>query len=240
MKIVTFSAILAVSSLALGAAAAPDEEKVLFHEPFDGRLSDGWAWVREEPKDWKIDPGSLVVRTSTGSLWEKQNNNHNLLLRTPPDAKGAGLAVEVLVENEPTNGFEHAGLVWYYDDDNYVMLNKEKLGGTTVQLVSETDAKPKVGFAEKAYDGKTVWLRLEVSGGKAVGRFRATDKDDWQTLGQCDLPVKGDPRVGLITGYAAKDSDHTSRSANSESFQSRSKPARAEARAYRPKPRQRG
>jgi len=80
-----------------------------------------------------------------------------------------------------------------------------------VQLVSETDAKPKVGFAEKPYDGKTVWLRMEIAGGKAVGKFRATEKDDWQTLGQCDLPAKGDAKVGLITGFAPKDADHESR-----------------------------
>ncbi len=197
-----------------GAFAAPpadDKEPVLFEEAFNGRLGDGWSWVREDPKAWKIDQGALVIHTSTGSLWQKENDNHNILLRTPPDAKDGGLAVEVLVENEPTNGFEHAGLIWYCDDDNYVLLSKEKVGKQVVQLVSETDARPKVGFAEKPYDGNTVWLRLEVAGGKAKGLFRATEKDGWQALGECDLPAKGDGRVGLITGYAPKDADHTSR-----------------------------
>jgi regulation of enolase protein 1 (concanavalin A-like superfamily) len=199
----------------LGPAVADEKEPVLFTEPFDGRLDTGWSWVREDPKAWRLDKGALVVRTSTGALWQKENNNRNLLLRMPPEAKEGRLAVEVQVENEPSGAFEHAGLVWYYDDDSYVMLNKERVGSRqVVQLVSEKESRPKVGFAEKAYDGKTVWLRLEVFGGKARGLFRATEKDDWQALGQCDLPGRGEARVGLITGYGPKDAEHWSRFRN--------------------------
>ncbi len=197
---------------AMGALVAAEKDKVLFTEKFDGKLGDGWSWVREDAKGWRIDKGTLVIRTSSGSLWLKHNDTTNLLVRTPPQVKDGGLAIEVFVENEPSNAFEHAGLVWYYDDDNYVILVKEKVGDKQlVQLVSETEGKPKVGFAEKAYPGKTVWFRMEVAGGKARGLFRATEKDEWQTLGQCDLPVKGKAQVGLLTGYAAKDAEHFSR-----------------------------
>jgi len=213
MKICSCGAIILVLSLfALGMAAAADKDSVVFAEKFDGKLSDGWSWVREDAKGWRLDKGTLVIRTSTGSLWLQDNNTTNLLVRTPPTVKNGSLAIEVKVENEPSHAFEHAGLVWYYDDDNYVILVKEKVGDKQlVQLVSETNGKPKVGFAEKPYKGKTVWLRMEVTGGKARGQFRATAKDDWQTLGQCDLPVKGKARIGLLTGYAPKDAEHFAR-----------------------------
>jgi regulation of enolase protein 1 (concanavalin A-like superfamily) len=140
----------------------------------------------------------------------KQNNNRNLLLRTPPDVER--FAFEALVENEPTNGFEHAGLVWHADDDNYVAIMKEKLGKVSVQLVSETNGRPKVGFAEKAYSEKAVWLRMEISAGKARGRYRTTEQKEWQDLGQCELPfATGHVRIGLMTGYAAKGAEHDSR-----------------------------
>lgn len=198
--------------IAIVPAIAQEKEQTAFTEPFDGTLAKGWSWVREDAKAWRLDKGSLVVKTSTGSLWQQQNNNRNILLRALPDAKNKRVAVEALVENEPTNGFEHAGLVWYCDDDNYVALLREKLGAKVeVQLVSETNAKPKVGFAQKPFEPKTVWLRMELSGGKAKGLFRASEKDNWQVLGQCDLPLKGEPRVGLITGYAPQKSDHESR-----------------------------
>jgi beta-xylosidase len=204
-----------VVTLAVGIAGTGKtaEEKVVFEETFARELSKGWSWVREDAKAWHIDKGTLLIRTSTGSLWMKQNNNRNLLLRTLPETKARSLAFEVLVENEPSNAFEHAGLVWYADDDNYVALLKEKVANNViVQLASETDGSPKVGFAEKPYPEKAVWLRLELSGGKARGLYRKTAQDDWQALGQCDLPpAKGEVRVGLMTGYAAKDVEHFSR-----------------------------
>lgn len=191
---------------------AGEKEKNLFAEPFDGKLSKGWSWVREDAKAWRLDKGALVMQTSTGALWQKQNDARNILLRSLPDAKDARIAVEVLVENEPTNGYEHAGLVWYCDDDNYVILVRERVGaGPIVQLVSEKAGVPKVGFAEKPFPAKTVWLRMELGGGNARGLFRAAAKDKWQPLGECALPLKGEPRVGLITGYAPKDKDHTAR-----------------------------
>ena len=199
-------------TLAMGVAGVGEtaEEKVIFKETFSGELGKGWSWLREDAKGWRIDKGSLLVRTSTGSLWMKQNNNRNVLLRTPPKAQR--FAFEVHVENEPTNGFEHAGLVWYADDDNYVALMKEKVGKVVVQLVSETDGRPKVGLAEKGCKEKAVWLRMEISGGKARGLFRTTDKNDWQALGHCDLPpAKGKVQIGLITGYAAVGAKHFSR-----------------------------
>ncbi len=206
----SFGGIALTIAIVLTPAFAQDAEKVVFTEPFDGTLAKGWSWVREDPKAWRIDKGVLVIKTSTGSLWQGQNNNHNILLRALPETKER-IAIEVLVENEPTNGFEHAGLVWYGDDDNYVALLAEKLGKKSVQLVSETNGKPKVGFAEKPFEPKTIWLRMELADGKAKGLFRASEKDAWQALGQCDLPVKGEARIGLITGYGLKDKGHEAR-----------------------------
>jgi regulation of enolase protein 1 (concanavalin A-like superfamily) len=210
MSLLRLTAVLVTLALGVAGAGEAAEQKVVFEDNFSGELGKGWSWLREDAKGWRLDKGSLLVRTSTGSLWMKQNNNRNVLLRTPPKAER--FAFEVLVENEPTNGFEYAGLVWYVDDDNYVALMKEQLGKVAVQLVSETNGRPRVGFAEKGYKEKAVWLRMEVSRGKARGLFRTTDKDDWQALGQCDLPpTKGEVRIGLMTGYAAKDVEHFSR-----------------------------
>jgi regulation of enolase protein 1 (concanavalin A-like superfamily) len=206
--------VAALLAVGLGAAIPADEpvrEKVLFEDRFLDKLADGWSWVREDAKAWKLDKGTLTFRTSTGALWMKDNNCQNILLRTPPEVKEGGYALEALVENDPTNAYEHAGLTLYYDDDNYANLLKEKVGDKViVQLVTETEGKPKVGFAEKAYAGKAVWFRLVVVGGKVRGLYRASDKEPWQTLGQCDLPGKGAPRVGLITGYAPKNAEHWS------------------------------
>ena len=191
------------------------QEKTLFTEPFVDKLADGWSWVREDPKGWRLDKGTLVIRTSRGGLWGKDNNGGNIPLRTPPVVKEGKLAVEVLVEIEPTNLFENAGLIWYYDDDNYTILVKEKIGNDMlVHVVSERDAKPGAAFHKKFNEGKNVWFRMEVEPGKLAGYYRTSAKEEWLKLGQCDLPVRGEPKVGLTTAYAAKDAEHFTRFSN--------------------------
>lgn len=209
---------LPIASIALALAAgqirpAAAAERVVFEEPFRGKLQDGWSWVREDPQGWRLDNGSLSIRTSTGGLWIEHNNSRNLLLRAAPSTEARPFAQEVLVKNRPANAFEHAGLVWYADDDNYVALMKEKVGNRPiVQLVSETKRKPKVGFAEKPYAPEAVWLRMEITARKARGLYREADSGPWTLLGECDLPVTpAEPRVGLITGYAAKNAEQFSR-----------------------------
>src|ERR1700685_1013130 len=109
------------------APVASAQEKSLFTEPFAEKLADGWTWLREDPKGWRLDKGTLIVRTATGGLWRKDNGGSNILLRTPPKVKDGKLAVEVLIDIQPTNAYENAGLIWYYDDDNYVIMVKEKI-----------------------------------------------------------------------------------------------------------------
>jgi hypothetical protein len=53
--------------------------------------------------------------------------------------------------------------------------------------------------------------RPAVESGKVRGLYRATEKEPWLLLGQCDLPGKGAARIGLMTGYAAKNVEHWSR-----------------------------
>jgi regulation of enolase protein 1 (concanavalin A-like superfamily) len=190
------------------------QERVLFAENFAGKLEPGWSWVREDPGAWRIEANALLIRTAAGGLAKQDNNNRNLLVRAAPvqGAKDTGVAAEVRVEMEPVSPYEHAGLLYYGDDDNYVMLNRELVAGRPiVQLVYEIEGKPKWSFAEKPWPEKAVWLRLEVLDGKARGLVRASETDAWQLLGECELPVKGERRFALATGYAKGNEDRWSR-----------------------------
>jgi hypothetical protein len=196
-------------------ASAGDQEKTLFTEPFAEKLADGWTWLREDPKGWRLDKGTLIVRTATGGLWRKDNGGSNILLRTPPKVKDGKLAVEVLVDIQPTNAYENAGLIWYYDDDNYTILVKEKIGNDVlVHLFSERDAKPGTAFHKKFNERNDGWFRMEVEPGKLSGHYRTSSKEEWLKLGQCDLPLRGEPKIGLTTAYSAKDADHFTRFSN--------------------------
>ena len=213
-----FMRTLLLAAFLLAACArsiAGDDERVLFTENFEAKLDSGWSWLREAPGGWKIERNSLLIRTSEGGLWMKDNNNRNILQRPAPVVKEGRLAIEVRVENDPTGPYEHAGLLCYYDDDNYALLCREKVGGKPIiQLVNEIEGKPKVGFAERPWPDGVVWFRMEMSPGKVRGLFRARPEDAWQLLGECDLPAKGEARLSLTTGYAQAKEEHWSRFSN--------------------------
>jgi regulation of enolase protein 1 (concanavalin A-like superfamily) len=94
--------------------------------------------------------------------------------------------------------------VWYVDDDNYISLFQEVLGGKVeLQMVTEKDAAPR--FAVAKHDAKGVWMRLLISNGKITTQFRPSEKDEWKTVGTSDAPAAGPARVGVICGGAPKD-----------------------------------
>jgi regulation of enolase protein 1 (concanavalin A-like superfamily) len=197
--------LFAILPLGVLAAEKAPEEKALFAESFSGTLDKDWSWVREDAKAWKIDRGALVLRTLPGYLHAKSNDSKNVLLRPLPKSDKP-LAVEVYVEGEPKVQYEHAGVVWYVDDDNYVSLFQEVLGGKVeLQMVTEKDARPT--FAVAKHDAKGVWMRLLIADGKITTQYRPTEKDEWKTVGKSDVPAAGAARIGVMCGGAPKDAE---------------------------------
>jgi len=189
---------------------ADDNQKVVFEEKFTVPLTAGWTWIREEPKAWKVDDGALLLRVLPGYVYSDDNDAPNVLLRKAPVTPRV-LVLEVYLENQPEILYEHAGLYWYYDDDNYVCLLKEWMGeNVRLRIVREKDASGVIS-GESEYDAKGVWFRLVIADGKATGYYRQADKEDWRKMGQVDLPSKGEPRVGLNAGGGPPNSERWAR-----------------------------
>lgn len=190
----------------LSGAMTLAEEKPLFEDRFTDKLADGWTWIDEVPGSWKIVGEGLELKVLPvgEDLWTGGRKHPNLLLRDP--GKAAEFAVEVQFKSKPTEQFEHAGLLLFVDGDNYVALNHEMLGKPEVVLVAEKDAKPT--HVSKPYEHEEVCLRLIVSGKKAIAQYRHYDTDEWQALGERDLPVPGPYKVGIFAGRPPKDADH--------------------------------
>ena len=203
MKRLLLASVLGI--VAVEIVGASPEDKVLFEEKFVGELGKEWSWVREDPKSWKIDQGALVLRTLPGYLHAGHNDSRNVLLRPLPRSEKP-LAVEVYLEGEPKVQFEHAGLVWYVDDDNYVSLFQEVLEGKVeMQMVTEKEGKPR--FAVSRHEAKGVWMRLVIAEGKITTLYRPSEKEEWKVVGKSDVPSQGVARVGVMSGGAPKDAE---------------------------------
>jgi regulation of enolase protein 1 (concanavalin A-like superfamily) len=205
MKPLSVAVILGIPLLALQVLGMATDEKVLFEEKFVDKFDKDWSWVREDPKAWRLEQGVLVLRTLPGYLHAKSNDARNVLLRPLPRSDKP-LAVEVFVEGEPKVQYEHAGVIWYVDDDNYVSLFQEVLGkNVELQMVTEKNASP--SFNVVKHDAKGVWIRLLIAEEKITAQYRPTEKEAWKTVGRSDFPAKGPARVGVMAGGAPKEAE---------------------------------
>ena len=116
--------------LFITAAGWISAQEVLFEDHFQSKLGQGWAWVREHREAWRVTNHGLEVLIEPGNMWGPQNNARNLLFRQAPDAMDAEIEVCVRIENQPTNQYEQADLVWYYNDSNMVKLGQELVDGS--------------------------------------------------------------------------------------------------------------
>jgi len=191
-------------------------DKPLFEEAFAGKLSDGWAWVREDAAAHKVEGGALKIKAQPGTLWFKTNTAKNLLLRKPPLAPEAEpLAIEVTVVSNPESNAEQAGLLVYADDGNYVKLVREALKGK-INAVFAREVKgipvhhPPKEAADNSFEFRIVW-----TGAKLSGFYRSADESEkarrgtllWIHLGDHDVPPGAPLQVGLCAHGAAAEAD---------------------------------
>jgi hypothetical protein len=188
-----FGAIL-LSALAARRSAAAE---LIFVDDFRGKLADGWSWEREDRPAWRVGPDALEVRVQPGNMWGAANNAKNVLFRPIPAPADAPVEISVTFSNAPTAQWEQANLVWFYDDSNMVKLGQELVTGrfSIVMGREETDRARTVAIIP--LDDNTVELRLQAVKNRVRGQFRTRLWRDWRDVGECDLPVKGEPKASL-------------------------------------------
>jgi beta-xylosidase len=158
-------------------------------------LDKRWFWVREKPASWSLNtqPGFLTLVCAEGDLYESHNNNSNTLLSKidVPDFE-----IETKVSVKPLANFDQAGLVVYFNDDNYIKLIRIFSNGSKIELLREGRGKgsPPIQLLSNA---STVYLRLIKKGSSYAG-FYSTNGTDYRRVGGVSLTTEGGPKVGLI------------------------------------------
>jgi regulation of enolase protein 1 (concanavalin A-like superfamily) len=163
--------------------------EILFRDDFAGKLGEGWAWVREHPRAWRVTPRGLEVLIEPGNMWGPSNDARNVLVRPAPDATNREIEFSVKVQNQPSNQYEQVDLVWYYDDSNMVKLGQELVDGKLSVVMGREEMDKTRTVALIPLESTTFQLRLFVKGGSIRGQYRASDAGEWRNAGQCDLPA---------------------------------------------------
>lgn len=189
-------ATMGVAGIGYGIAPAPGAEgRVLFEDRFEGKLADGWTWLRENPQHWRIRQGGLEIRVEPGAGHDVKN----ALLRKAPDRSAGRLAVEVTVTftATPTRQFEQAGITWYQGGTPRFKLVHELVDGQLMIIPGRTPASQ-----------KTVTLRLVFDGPQYTAQFRPEAQNTFQTVATGTLPLAAEEQVSIQCYHGPADEEH--------------------------------
>jgi len=185
-----------VSGMRLGVRpVAAAEGRVLFEDQFEGKLADGWTWLRETPKNWRIREGALEIRVEPGAGHDVKN----ALLRKAPDRAAGKVAIEVTVTftAPPTRQFEQAGITWYQGGTPRFKLVHELVDGQLLIIPGRAPAPQ-----------KTVELRLVFDGPQYTAQFRPEGQEPFQTVATGTLPMAADEQVSIQCYHGPADEEH--------------------------------
>jgi beta-xylosidase len=160
-------------------------------------LNPFWSWVREVPSHWSLtaSSGKMRIITQPGTfMGPSSNNQKNLLLLQAPDGD---FELITKVSIDPSANFQHAALIVYQDDDNYVEINRSFTGGDAIHFDIETGGaiSTTAGVSNSA---TTLCLRITRTA-TLYGGFYSTDSScstGWTPVGSGPAAFTT-PKVGL-------------------------------------------
>jgi hypothetical protein len=189
--------LLAMAGLPLGAA----EPRVVFEDRFDGKLGEGWTWLRENPAAWRIHGHGLEIRVEPGVAATVKN----ALLRGAPARSQRKYAIEVTITftRPPTKQFEQAGITWYQGGKAVFKLVHENVDRVLYIIPGRAPAPE-----------NTVELRLVVGRDSFSAQYRPEGKGEFKTAAAGRLPPGDDEQVSLQCYQGPEQAEHWMRFAN--------------------------
>ncbi len=175
--------------------SSSDQQAVLFEERFDGKMDEGWSWLRENPSARRIRDGVLEIRVEPGVAPTVKN----ALVRRAPDRSSGKFAIDVTVTNatKPIQLYEQAGITWYNDGKPVFKLVKELVDGKLMIIPGR-----------KPMTSKTVQLRLIVTSDSFTAQFRPNCEGEFQTAATGKLPAPNNDQVSIQCYNGPPNAEH--------------------------------
>ncbi|MBI3978784.1 MAG: DUF11 domain-containing protein, partial [Chloroflexi bacterium] len=169
-----------------------------YDDEFDAATVDlKWSRAAEDATHWSLTarPGWLRITTQNGDLAHAYNSARNVFLQTAPPGDWS---IQTRLEFTPTVAYQHAGLVVYQSDANYLRLTRQK-GCDCLEFVADND-DVWTGWSVP-YAASAVWLRLDKVGDTYTGLYSA-DGSRWSVVGSY-AKVLSPVRFGLVAANGA-------------------------------------
>lgn len=182
------------------------QDKWLFEDKFTTSPGKGYQWVRPDATAVKVEKGVLHLKALPGTMWEKSTSQKNLLTRELPklNPEDGPVAVEALVTSEPGVDGEQAGIVFYENDDSYVLLARARAGGKLQTLFARELGEFSTAVAERDETAASHRLRIRWEGQKVSAEVLPAGSPKWVSAGYCESPFK-DPAKVKVALFARGD-----------------------------------
>lgn len=181
--------------------------EVEFSDSFKNGLKPGWTWIREDKSAWRTTADGLEIRIQRGNMWGPENSGKNVLVRELP-VGDTPIEVSVTVEHKPTEQYEQADLVAYYDDSHQVKIGEELVDGKLSIVMGREEKDRARTIAIIPLDKNRVELKLRIDGQQLAGFYKPEGTGEWRKAGECDLPGQGRPRIAIQTYQGSDEKEH--------------------------------
>jgi hypothetical protein len=170
-------------------------KNVVFRDRFDGKLDEGWSWLRENPSAWRLKEGALEIRVQPGVA----HNVKNALVRKAPDRSSGKFAIDVTVTNakKPIQQYEQAGITWYNNSKPVFKLVKELVNGKLMIIPGR-----------KLMPSEKVQLRLIVTSDSFTAQYRPNCEGEFQTAATGKLPAPNNDQVSMQCYNGPPNAEH--------------------------------
>lgn len=191
LAIFVFAAML--SAGVCGAA----EPQVVLKDSFQGKLADGWSWLREDPHAWRIKQDALEIHVEPGVA----DTVKNALVRDLPDRSHGKLVMEVTMTNvsPPAQQYEQGGLTLYHEGKPLLKLVKEFIDGKLyIVMGGPKDPDGKSGLVGKILmENPTARLRLVLTVNRYWGEYQPGAQGEFHKVGSGPLPSPGRDQISV-------------------------------------------
>lgn len=147
-----------------------------FSDQFNSTILNAeWGWVREDNSKWSLNGTEICLSTQNGTLAGTLNTSKNILLKNVPTGD---YVITTRLNFSPTREDQEAGLIIYFDDDNYLYLSKAYTSsGNKFLAVNENGAIQAINSIDDSF-GSVVYLKIDKSG-DSYSMYVSSDGTNW-------------------------------------------------------------